>query len=457
LSRISIFNRNAGVESGEDNIPEFAPANDLPPEANLAAITPQPARRRIRLIIFGVIVFVLLGIYFSIQPLARKHLSAKLHEAGFAEARVENVLVHFGSVTAHNIKLDSFGFDEIKLIDAQISWPAFLLGGEIKSLTLDGIHLGRDASSLSSTAKQTFDGLLKLPRHRIDLKNVTLDVTTDFGELRFTGEATLNGQDNPGGRDIRARIKSEQFQLGFDSTWQGVLSENGTLDLTAEVEGGRLNMGPLRISRFNGWIGGRTEAGAFSIQSMLEAGSAEFMNIPLQSLSLVGDYSNEATTVMFRSGISGLPDIVGTADYIRTGTQEPTFNANLTGDGLGNFLDYIEEATGRKKNIRDTLLEIGAFQLEASYEAEKRFVGGPLPFALSLRAEEGALFNGTFLFYPDTLDVRGSLETTTDIATGLQEYFKIPSENMRQTYIRLDGSLQRFFVAPAELPAVTAE
>ncbi len=393
----------------------------------------------------------------QIPSLAKSRLTQSLADAGFKNAEIGTISIRPSMVVAEDVKLDQYGFDGIKALGADINWFSFLLGGKIGGLTIEGVALGRDATNIGPGMRQLVSTLLNLPYYRIRIADFTLDITTDFGEIRFTGDALVNTDNNPAERDIKINLKAEQYQLAFESLWQGALKNNGELDITASVEGGRLNAGPLRISRFNGWIGASASAGNYEWQSQMEAGAATFMDVPLQKLSMVNEYKNGSTSGLFRSGISGLNDVRFTADLIKTDGGD-NFTAILSGKNLGDFLDYIEEATGRKKVIQDDLLDAGAFSLVTKFEPEKRFVGGPLPFSVDLTTDNKNTVNGNLLFYPDTLDVRGSLETAPDMARALQSYFKIPAENMKQNFIRLDGDARRFFyLGPAGEAAKPAE
>jgi hypothetical protein len=416
---------------------------------------PDFLKRPFMLPILGIAATLLLiAALVQIPSLAKSRLTQTLADAGFKNAEIGIISIRPSSVLAENIKLDQYGFDEIKALGADINWASFLGAGKINGLTIQGVKLGRDATNIGSGTRQLLATLLNLPQYRITLSDLTLDITTDFGEIRLTADAQINSDDNVDERDIKANIKAEQYQLGFDSTWQGTLNSNGKLDIAALVEGGRLNAGPLRISRFNGWIGASASEGKYEWQSQMEAGSATFMDVPLQNLSLVNEHKNNKTNAIFRSGVSGVPDILLTADFVKS-PQDNIFTAILSGKNLGNFLDYIEEATGRKKTINDALLNAGSFELVTKFEPDKRFVGGPLPFSVAMTTDREKSVNGNLLFYTDTLDVRGSLETNPDMAQAMQDYFKIPPANMRQNFIRLDGDVKRFFYIEEQPPAAS--
>ncbi len=415
-----------------------------------------PSRKSISLAMMTLPAVMAIAGMMQLPSVAKSHLEDKIHAAGFPEARVTAIDLGLSHLSATQIKLDQYGFDEIGSLHAEISWPSFLLSGDIESLSIHGIHIGRDSVNVLGDAKNIVQGMLELPPHRISVEDATIDITTDVGELRVTMSAAIGEKPVNGSRQINARIQSSQFQLGFDSTWQGSISTDGNIDLAGEIGDGRLNLGPMRVSRFNGWIGTTVTGNNYILQTQLEAGSASFMDVPLQNLALTGSYNAGKGAVIFRSGISGMPDITYTAD-IGIDAQNQFFQSHLSGKNLGNFLDYVEEVTGHSKTIRPALLGAGPFDFVMSFEPEKRFVGGPLPFSLSLETGGEKSVSGNILYYPDTFDMRGALETNMDMASAIQDYFKIPSEAMRQNFIRLDGDVRKFFAPVRVIPSESVE
>lgn len=404
----------------------------------------RPSRRpSITAIVAVIIVIVLILDLTQLHPAVKHRIESMLREAGFEQVVVGSLSLRPSGFRATAIKLDSYGFDEIKQLDADLSWPVFLTSGKVSQLHIDGMTLSRSGDSLSSGARQLAQNILHLPAYRVEISNVTLDLATQFGDIRLTIDATADPSDD-NSHKIKASIAAAQYQLGFTSSWEGTLKADGQLDVAGNIIDGRLNLGPLRVSRFNGWSGLSISNGNYSIQSQIEAGSASFMSVPLQTVSLIADLNSEKKNLIVRSGVSGMPDILFTADM--TGADDSrNFTAILKGKNLGGLLDYIDEVTKTEKIIDEQLLAMREFELTTTFQPEKRFVGGPMPFGITLQTGEDKTLDGNVLFYPDTFDVRGSLETEPDLALALRDYFKIPSENIKQNFIRLDGDAKRFF------------
>lgn len=411
----------------------------------LNIFTAIPSRNVIFFTVLTVIMVILYFMMVQIPSAARVRIVNMLENAGFNDAKVQSVSVGPYGVLAQNIKLDQFGFDEIKTLHADINWKELLTDGEVTQIDIKGLSIARQPDNLSSTGRQLVTNLMNLPPYRITITDAKIDLGTDFGDIRITGEVTINGNIKDGkGRDIKAHIKGEQYQLGFDSAWEGALGDDGKLELTGNLQDGHLNIGPLRISRFNGWLGTSVAKDGFNVQSQMEAGSASFMDIPLHDLSLVNDHSMTQNSVIFRSGIAGQPDVHYAADYLQN-EKSLMFTSILKGENLGRFLHLVEATSKTKKAVPSALDQSAAFELTSQFQPDRRFVGGPLPFTLTLTTNDKKQADGNLLFYPDTYDVRGSVETDTAMASAMQSYFRIPSANVKQNFIRLDGSAKSFF------------
>jgi hypothetical protein len=402
---------------------------------------------RRNILFFAALTVILAAIYVvmvQIPQSASARLEGMLNKAGFPDAKVGAITARPSAIIATDIQLDQDGFDRIGELRADLNWPSFFASGKISQLTIKKVSLTRTSDTLGSGGRQLVQMMLDLPTYRVALSDVTIDLNTRFGALRLTAEATVNSDNNPEDRDIKARIVAAQYQLGFDSNWEGSLKTDGTLELAGKLEGGRVNAGPLMISRFNGWMGLDVKGDDFSFQSQMEAGGASFLSIPLQNITLVNDHRIAGSSVITRAKISGIKDVMFTADYTRE-KESAAFVASLKGPSLGNLLDYVEETGGSRKTLRPALEQAGTFDARLIFQPDRRFVGGPLPFSVNVTADDGKILDGTMLFYPENFDVRGSLESQPAMVTALKDYFKIPSASINQNFIRLDGNSRALF------------
>ena len=440
-----------------DDLPEAA-IQRPPKKARTKAkkITPRRALPKFsispkRLAVPGaVIALTALGIFTLAKApgMAQARLEQTLHRAGFPDAKIGDLSLSLTQITASKITLDKSGYDQIKTIEAAASFPAFLFTGNISGLKIDGVRISRTQDASAPALQKLALTLANLPDYRVTISNARLDLGTAYGELSIMGDAQINTDENSG-RDIKARIRTDQYQLGFDSVWQGVMNADGMLDMTGDITEGRMNAGPLRISRFTGWSALTLSKDGYTLQSQMDAGSAAFMGLPLQNLSMAQEMGAANKSAVLRAGISGLPDMHFSLDYLAN-KDKNILSAVLSGNNLANFLDFIEVQTGRKKELVSPLIDAGAFEMRGDYQPDRRFAGGPLPFEITLTADGKKSLGGNILFYPATMEARGSLETDTGMAAALKNYFKIPSANMSKNSIRVDGSVKSLLGAQEE-------
>lgn len=288
--------------------------------------------------------------------------------------------------------------------------------------------------------------MLKPADYRLVVKDAQFDALTSVGDLRFILNASINPAKDDGDQSISAHLVAQQFQLGFDSKWSGKLSKDGTLEMSSEIVDGRLHFGPMRITRYNGWIVLSANQTSLSLQSQMDAGGAHLFDIPMQDLSLVTDVSAGNNTVVFRSSMAGLPGVSIMADMAISSTDQ-SFDASLKGDNLSKFLKAVSEERKNTRTLPSILKSTEDFSLTAKYQADRRFTGGPLPFSLSFILGNDELMSGTFLIYADNMDIRGSAEGKKEIVPALRDYFDIPTERIQKNFIRLDGDIGNFFNA----------
>ncbi len=392
--------------------------------------------------------FFFLSFLINIPATSISRITTLLNAAGFEQVKIGELSYSAGGLSAQSVTLDSYGFDKIGRLDVGLTWPTFLFGGKVDEVKISGLSLSRDASDIKTVLQKSLVSLLEPSDYRLALDNAVIDVKTPVGDLRFILNATIDPPDESGEQKINASIVANQYQLGFDSKWSGIVNKDGQLDLNADIVDGKMHFGPLMITRFNGWIALDAGKQALALQSQLNAGGAELFKVPMQDISLVTDLSTTASTMMFRSSMAGLKDVALSSDMSVSGDSH-SFDITLKGENMGAFFKRIAAERKANTNVPDALNKNQPFRLVANYQADRRFAGGPLPFTLDGTRGSEKLISGNFLIYPDALDMRGSAEIDPAMTKGLQSFFDIKSEHMDGNFIRLDGDLDGLFKQPA--------
>jgi hypothetical protein len=385
--------------------------------------------------------FCMVSFIVQIPTMGQNRLIDRLENAGFRGVTIGTISYDMGGLRAENVTLDPHGFDKVATIEARYSWPKFLSSGKVDEIKVSGLMLSRSGKETSLVMQSLLQNLTRAFENRLIIDKAILDFTTLFGELRFTLDATVEPQTGDGApQKVIARVAANQYQLGFVSNWSGTLSPEGALSMSAEIADGRLHFGPVEITRYAGWV--TLEAGGeqFSLQSQIDAGGAATFKIPMQDISLVTDITGSANTVLFRSSMAGLNDVTLTSDWTRGQNKVNQFDVTLKGQNMQAFFERIA-AERQGASIPDTFKQKTPFQVQATYQAERRFAGGPLPFSLEgTRGTEKMAF-GTFLIYPEQMDLRGSAEIDPALTKAIASFFDIKADHIDRNFIRLDADL----------------
>lgn len=395
------------------------------------------------LIISGCILalFCLISFLVQLPAMGQARLMTHLDGAGFEIIKIGSLSYDMGGLVAENITLDAHGFDTIAAINARYSWISFLTGSNVDEIKITGLSLSRSGQDIQLTLQNILKNLTRQYNNRLIIENATLNLSTIFGELRFIIDASIEPQTDKGDpQKIVASINTNQYQLGFASKWIGSLSADGALNMSADIADGRMHFGPIEITRYAGWVSLDAAAMKFSLQSQIDAGGAAIFNIPMQDISLVTDIAGSENTILFRSSMAGLKDVTLSSDWTRDKYKQNQFDVTLKGENMAAFFERLA-ADREDSTIPAALMKPSPFQIQALYQPDRRFAGGPLPFALQGQRGGDKMLFGNFLIYPEELDLRGSAEIDPELSKAFATFFHIDANQIDRNFIRLDSDL----------------
>ena len=398
------------------------------------------------LFIFFLLIAILLGTaYFFALPKAEKALTTTLQDIGFSTVDISRIKITPTGFVIPKVKLDEEGFSYIENLNAELFWPTYITKGEIDFVTVDKLIISTITESpkdiLLFEHKMDFSGLAKTSIANLKVDNLVWDTKTPQGALRFTGMAVMTSNDGSG-KLVKAMLATNQHQLSFDSQWSGTLSPQGDIDIQANISALRVNYGPVSISRGNGWMAYAHIGEDIKISGQIEAGRGEIFNVPANNINLLIGEGDGYVPVLFRATASGIDDVRLMTDlhWSKTETKE-AFSSVLEIGNLSNFLGYLKE-----KNLIDNIdtqkyQDFDNADIIFTYMADKRFADGPLPFEAKIKDDSGDTLEGTFLIYPETLDIRGTAKTDERYLSLIKNLLSLSEDHIIDDTIRLDGNL----------------
>jgi hypothetical protein len=376
------------------------------------------------------------GWVYGLPNMAQGRINSYLSEAGYKPHGMGEIIVRPPYILVRDIQLDKDGFNTIGLLRAKVHG----LGMEVDEIRIDDLRTSTTVETLPSVLRLIGTFQKALPPGVVHIEKMTSDFATPYGDLRLESTVNLEAADAEGKRAITSIVKARQYQLSFDTRWSGTLGPNAAMNLDADILDGRLNIGPARLARLMGWFSWNSQTeGIASLAGQIDAGSGTLFNLPLQNISLTVGGTAQSADLLFRTGLSGTTSMLLSADTKITPTNS-TFDAVLDIADSDAFFTHIH--TLRPKEAPEILRALGPFRLSMDYREDRRFEGGPFPFELTANAAAGSILKGNILFYPDTLEMRGSAEMDETLATALQEYLSIAKEKRTGGALRLDGQLK---------------
>lgn len=396
------------------------------------------------------------GAVVTLPQITKNHVEAMLREAGFRQASVESVRISPTAFSARNITLNNDEFDRMESLNARLSWLEFFLQGKkIHSVTIKNLMLSEEMNSLSGLPfpERWLDpeAIRALPFGQLEIEGAKIDLATPHGDLRLEVKLLIrDAKDGSGNKDIQALVWAQQYQLAFVTQWTGTANP-GKLSLDADIQDGRLHFDPVHVGRAAGWVSLVIADGMAQLSGQVDAGSGAFFGVPARNISLVLSNGDNKAHAFLRAQAAGTENARLAADWTMTEGQSD-FSMSADIPHIQEFLESVRAFRKSDKRAPEVLTEIQKpVYLSAVYLNERRFAGGPFPFDLDAGVRESkqtpnekrSFLHGTFLIYPDTLDIRGSAEVQDeDMAKALQQFLSIPDEKISGTVLRLDGNLR---------------
>lgn len=210
--------------------------------------------------------------------LVQQAVEREFHRAGFAEASVSRPRFKKDKVIFEGIKLDQDGFSTIEALTVTIDKKSLFTGNPIKEAVISGLIVNADIRHSffpDISGWKEPDDFYFPSFKKLSLNNARLEFMTGAGSIVLDANAQMTGKFT-GERSVILTLKGAQNQMTIDSRWNIRLKSGAPWSASAEIEELKLNLGPLKIARANGWLAMDGKKNAFPvIEGQLLAGQAK--------------------------------------------------------------------------------------------------------------------------------------------------------------------------------------
>jgi hypothetical protein len=148
------------------------------------------------------------------------------------------------------------------------------------------------------------------------------------------------------------------------------------------------------------------------------------------------EISPQSKKLVTRAHFSNAPDTYFTADIEKAGSVEQ----NIISVQGKSFSSFVKDISGDTSKLSKSLEGLGPFSINASLQESARTQNDPFAYDIKAGIENQPIMTGNILFYPKTLEVRGSVNVGEKLLSPLADYLDIPSEQASGDYLKIDLS-----------------
>lgn len=391
------------------------------------------------------VVLAFMTAFFYAKPKVETEIKTTLKNFGFNHAEIENSSIHLTAIFIPQIKLDKDGFSVAKNINVSLSWPRFISTGHIKKIEIAEVKLASTLQNLkflpSKLKKLNWNAIQTVKSDEIKINNLIWDLATKEKALRFQASGAITKSKDNDDHILKATIDAEQYDIGFNSQWSGVINAKAQI-IDGEISALKFNHKSFNLNRGTGWLSYQSKDGETDLSAQIESGSGKLMGAPITNISLLGGQDTQGYPILFRAKAAGIEGTYITSDlHYAPKSEDRKFTTTLDIQNLNDFQLYLNKNNIVTKVTASDLANITDTKTYFTYMPDRRFPDGPLPFDLYTDENDKTVLEGTFLVYPDSYDVRGTLEADDKVTRAIKGFFNIDSSQISGNVIRLDSNI----------------
>ncbi|MBN8520959.1 MAG: hypothetical protein J0L77_03565 [Alphaproteobacteria bacterium] len=386
-----------------------------------------------------------MALFVTVPAHIKKQVIHALNDHGLTHVSIGNFSLSPAGIKAENIRFHEQGIDRIQKLWIDMDWLSLqarrvqIDGGEIAVLVQNPLDLFMLSKKLSPSAPRNIPWVIR---------NSHVDLSTPVGIYRVSIEATLSAPDSDGLQKITATVETAQYEIGFESLWEGIISPEGVIRLNGDIQGGHVKAGPAQMNRATGWINIVLPAGSHypEIQTDIESGSGKIFDIPLQDIRVIFSHGRDNIQWITRARLTALENAYLSLDGDLSPPEHEMSHIVLKIPEAESFFSHVEtvyKKEGRSfimppaslKGMKDVTLFVGL-------QPERRFQGGPLPFEMRLSAGANDKLRGNILLYHNDLTLRGTAQGDEETIQDLATWIQLSPQKVGSDFLRLDQDLK---------------
>ena len=202
------------------------------------------------------LVVVATGTYAYVLNGAKSNALHTLGALGFTNPNIGETKYQKGHAFHLNTQIDDQNLSTLELISNPLPLVANIMGSNTNDYLIAGLQVtgrldrksGLDVTSWMPSKVSAS----KLPP--MIMKKTNIDLMTPIGGLSFDLNAQISAPNQDGLKDVVINLNTKQYELKFNTVWEGTISKSGDWQYDITVNDAGFNLDKAQASRLSGWF-----------------------------------------------------------------------------------------------------------------------------------------------------------------------------------------------------------
>ena len=297
----------------------------------------------------GIVLILLVAVatstYTYIVNSAKNNAAQTLSALGFTNPTIGETKYQNGHAFHLNTQLDDQNLSTLEVISNPLPFVANILGSKSNDFLIAGLQVtgrldrksGLDVTSWSPSKVSA----QKLPP--MIMKKANIDLMTPIGGLSFDLNAQISTPNKDNIKDVVINLNTKQYELKFNTVWEGTISKNGEWQYDVSVNDAGFNLDKAQASRLSGWLTLQKAGAIFPIMSgQLNFGMLTITPIILHNVDMTfeGTYGDMQTII--KANVAGFENMTLAIDTKQTETGR-TISATIETNDKDDLLKVMAQ------------------------------------------------------------------------------------------------------------------
>ena len=266
------------------------------------------------------------GGYLYIIGNAKRDAQQTLNRLGFTAPTIGVTKYQKGRAFHLDINLDDEKLSTLKMISNPLPLVAGTMGSKTNETQITDLNVSGRLDRDTGLDITNWSASQLSPQHLppLIIRKTTIGLMTPVGGLMVDINGQISEANQDGTKDVVLNIDTKQYELKFNTVWEGQIEKNGAWQYDITVNDAGFNLDKAQASRMSGWVTLQKTGALFpELAGQLKLGMLTFSPITLHNAEITFEGTYGQMTSIVKAYIAGFENMTLTVD------TKPTEQARL--------------------------------------------------------------------------------------------------------------------------------